>query len=126
MKKRKKLSEIQAYFDSPPPPSPQSESQEIEEAELADLEDNPMAEIPVEEEDERQKTDKKEIKAGSLTASLKLPKKTARKIRFTLDLEKNLDERLNRAANKLNRSKAELTRFALKQLLDELESEWSS
>lgn len=63
---------------------------------------------------------------GSLTASLQKPKKKPTKIRFTLDLEKPLDSRLTKAANKLNRPKAEVTRIALERLLDELEEEWSS
>ena len=61
---------------------------------------------------------------GSLTALLKQPKKKPHKIRFTLDLEKPLDDRLNKASSKLNRSKADLARIALEQLLDNLEQEW--
>jgi len=61
---------------------------------------------------------------GSLTALLKQPKKKAGKIRFTLDLEKSLDDRLNKASSKLNRSKADLARIALERLLDNLEQEW--
>ena len=66
------------------------------------------------------------VEEGSLSASLKLPKKSTRKIRFTLDLEKPLDDRLTKAANKLNRSKADLVRFGLEDLLSKLESEWES
>ncbi len=97
MTRRKKLSEIQSVFEQVQP-----EPQQFQPTEPADVEDT----------------------SGSLTASLKQPKKKLSKIRFTLDLEKPLDDRLNRAANKLNRSKAELTRFALERLLDELEEEW--
>lgn len=63
---------------------------------------------------------------GSLTASLQKPKKRPSKIRFTLDLEKPLDIRLTKAASKLNRPKAEVTRIALERLLDELEREWNN
>jgi hypothetical protein len=64
--------------------------------------------------------------SGSLTASLQAPKKKPTKIRFTLDLEKSLDNRLTKAANKLNRPKAEVTRIALERLLEELETEWNN
>lgn len=64
--------------------------------------------------------------SDSLTASLQIPKKKPTKIRFTLDLEKSLDTRLTKAANKLNRPKAEVTRIALERLLEELETEWNS
>jgi hypothetical protein len=60
----------------------------------------------------------------SLTAQLAIPKKKATKIRFTLDLEKPLDDRLNKSAKNLNRSKADIARIALERLLDELEGEW--
>jgi hypothetical protein len=60
----------------------------------------------------------------SLVERLQLPKKKPDKIRFTLDLEKPLDDRLNRAASKLNRPKADIARIALERLLDELEDEW--
>jgi predicted DNA-binding protein len=63
--------------------------------------------------------------SGSLTESLKRTKKKQEKIRFTLDLEKPLDERLQKAANKLNRTKAEITRIALERLLNDLETEWN-
>ncbi len=61
----------------------------------------------------------------SLTASLAMPKKKVTKIRFTLDLDKPLDERLSKSAKYLNRSKADLARIALERLLDELEREWN-
>ncbi|MBE9097838.1 hypothetical protein, partial [Tychonema sp. LEGE 07203] len=64
--------------------------------------------------------------SGSLTEQLSQPKKKAGKIRFTLDLERDLDKRLSSAAKHLNRSKADLTRVALERLLEELENEWSS
>lgn len=98
MNKRKKLTEIQAAFDRG--------SDRIETAESTEVEE--------------------EVKDGSLSAALKVPKKSAKKIRFTLDLEKPLDDRLNKASSKLNRSKAELVRFAVKRLLEELESEWKN
>ncbi|MDJ0713862.1 MAG: hypothetical protein QNJ54_06550 [Prochloraceae cyanobacterium] len=41
-------------------------------------------------------------------------------------MEKPLDDRLTKAANKLNRSKADLVRFGLEDLLSKLESEWTS
>ena len=61
---------------------------------------------------------------SSLTSQLANPKKKTTKIRFTLDLDKPLDERLNKSARQLNRSKADLARIALERLLDELEGEW--
>jgi hypothetical protein len=61
---------------------------------------------------------------NSLTSQLANPKKKTTKIRFTLDLDKPLDERLNKSAKQLNRSKADLARIALERLLDELEGEW--
>ncbi len=63
---------------------------------------------------------------NSLTASLQSKKKKTSKIRFTLDLEKPLDHRLTKAAIKLNRTKADLTRIALSRLLEELEAEWKN
>jgi hypothetical protein len=62
--------------------------------------------------------------SGSLTDKLRLPKTKQDRIRFTLDLEKTLDDRLNNAASRLNRSKAEITRIALERLLSDLETEW--
>jgi hypothetical protein len=59
----------------------------------------------------------------SLTNQLANPKKKVTKIRFTLDLDKPLDDRLNKSARLLNRSKADLARIALERLLDELEQE---
>jgi predicted DNA-binding protein len=60
----------------------------------------------------------------SLTSKLANPKKKVTKIRFTLDLDKPLDDRLNKSAKQLNRSKADVARVALERLLDELEQEW--
>lgn len=60
----------------------------------------------------------------SLTSKLANPKKKVTKIRFTLDLDKPLDDRLNKSAKHLNRSKADVARVALERLLDELEQEW--
>jgi hypothetical protein len=60
----------------------------------------------------------------SLTSQLANPKKKTTKIRFTLDLDKPLDDRLNKSAKHLNRSKADLARIALERLLEELEREW--
>jgi hypothetical protein len=91
---RKKLDEIKQYFDEPEQGT--ATPTQGEESEVT----------------------------GSLTDTLKQPKKKPGKIRFTLDLEKPLDERLNQAAKRLNRSKAEITRFALERLLEELEEEW--
>jgi hypothetical protein len=62
--------------------------------------------------------------SDSLTAQLANPKKKATKIRFTLDLDKPLDDRLNKSAKNLNRSKADIARIALERLLNELEQEW--
>jgi hypothetical protein len=61
--------------------------------------------------------------SNSLTAQLANPKRKSSKIRFTLDLEKSLDDRLNKAAKFLNRSKADITRIAISRLLDELDNE---
>ena len=61
--------------------------------------------------------------SNSLTAKLAKPQQKVTKIRFTLDLEKPLDDRLNKAAKHLNRHKSELARIALERLLDELEQE---
>ena len=63
------------------------------------------------------------LPTDSLTAQLANPKKKTTKIRFTLDLEKHLDDRLNKSAKYLNRSKADLARIAIERLLDELEQE---
>lgn len=113
MNKRKKLTEIQAAFER--------DSGAIEAAESTKVEEEVKADVAQEGVTFRaNKSD------GSLSAALKVPKKSAKKIRFTLDLEKPLDDRLNRASSKLNRSKAELVRFAVKRLLEELESEWKS
>ena len=59
--------------------------------------------------------------SDSLIVQLAKPKKKVTKIRFTLDLDKPLDDRLNKAAKHLNRHKSELARIALERLLDELE-----
>ena len=61
--------------------------------------------------------------SDSLTSQLVNQKKKTTKIRFTLDLDKSLDDRLNKAAKHLNRHKSELARIALERLLDELEKE---
>lgn len=61
--------------------------------------------------------------SNSLTAKLSKPQKKVTKIRFTLDLEKPLDDRLNKAAKSLNCPKSEIAREALERLLDELEQE---
>ena len=61
--------------------------------------------------------------SNSLTAKLAKPQKKVTKIRFTLDLEKPLDDRLNKAAKSLNCPKSEIAREALERLLDELEQE---
>jgi hypothetical protein len=61
------------------------------------------------------------LPSNSLAAQLANPKKKTIKIRFTLDLEKPLDDRLTKAANRLNRPKAEVARIALERLLEELE-----
>ena len=61
--------------------------------------------------------------SNSLTAKLAKPKTKVTKIRFTLDLEKPLDDRLNKAAKSLNCPKSEIAREALERLLDELEQE---
>ena len=92
MNERKKLTEIQAAFALDSNAQESAESTEVE----------------------------VDVKDGSLSAALKIPKKSTKKIRFTLDLEKPLDDRLNKASSKLNRSKAELVRFAVNRLLEEL------
>jgi hypothetical protein len=61
--------------------------------------------------------------SNSLIEKLAKPQQKVTKIRFTLDLEKPLDDRLNKAAKHLNRHKSELARIALERLLDELEQE---
>ena len=61
--------------------------------------------------------------SNSLTAKLTKPQKKVTKVRFTLDLEKPLDDRLNKAAKSLNCPKSEIAREALERLLDELEQE---
>ncbi|OKH12304.1 ribbon-helix-helix protein, CopG family [[Limnothrix rosea] IAM M-220] len=58
---------------------------------------------------------------NSLAAQLAKPSKKKAKIRFTLDLEKPLDDRLTKTAKKLNRTKADLVRIAVDRLLEELE-----
>jgi len=58
---------------------------------------------------------------SSLTEKLAKPQKKVTKIRFTLDLEKPLDDRLNKAAKLLNCHKSEIAREALKLILDKLE-----
>ena len=58
---------------------------------------------------------------NSLAAQLAKPAKKKAKIRFTLDLEKPLDDRLTKTAKKLNRTKADLVRIAVERLLEELE-----
>lgn len=64
-----------------------------------------------------------QLSNDSLTSQLANPKQKTTKIRFTLDLDKPLDDRLNKSAKYLNRSKADLARIALERLLDELEQE---
>jgi hypothetical protein len=59
---------------------------------------------------------------NSLAAKLAKPSRKKATIRFTLDLEKPLDNRLTKSATKLNRSKADLVRFAVERLLEELEA----
>jgi hypothetical protein len=63
------------------------------------------------------------LPSNSLTAKLTKPQKKMTKVRFTLDLEKPLDDRLNKAAKSLNCPKSEIAREALERLLDELEQE---
>lgn len=64
-----------------------------------------------------------ESAASSLTKKLAKPQKKVTKIRFTLDLEKPLDDRLNKAAKLLNCHKSEIAREALKLALDKIEQE---
>ncbi len=64
-----------------------------------------------------------DITEDSLIAQLAIPKNKSEKIRFTLDLEKSLDNRLKKVAKRLNRTKADVTRIALEQLLTQLEAE---
>jgi hypothetical protein len=81
-------------------------------------------EVPLEDPEEKQPKDVDKVESSdSLTAQLANPKKKVTKIRFTLDLDKSLDDRLNRSAKSLNRSKADIARIALERLLDELERE---
>lgn len=61
------------------------------------------------------------VDPNSLAAQLAKPSKKKSKIRFTLDLEKPLDDRLTKNAKKLNRTKADLVRIAVERLLEELE-----
>jgi hypothetical protein len=61
--------------------------------------------------------------SNSITAKLAKSPKKVTKVRFTLDLEKSLDDRLNKAAKSLNCPKSEIAREALERLLDELERE---
>jgi hypothetical protein len=96
---RKKLDRIMEEYDSDRAPSPEDETQ------IAERVESPNS--------------TKSTK--SLAERLTNKKKKTTKIRFTLDLEKPLDDRLNKAANRLNRSKADLARIALERLLDELE-----
>jgi predicted HAD superfamily phosphohydrolase YqeG len=63
------------------------------------------------------------LSSNSITAKLTKPQKKVTKVRFTLDLEKPLDDRLNKAAKSLNCPKSEIAREALDRLLDELEQE---
>lgn len=111
MNNRKKLTDIQAIFQKPEQPIFQPEQPIFQETEHSQPTPTPINPSPQKE--------------GSLSAKLQQPKKASSKIRFTLDLEHPLDDRLNRAANKLNRTKAELTRIALEMLLEKLEQEWS-
>ena len=97
-KPRKPLNEIMEKFDEN-----ESTSQSVNESESMTIEPTPPS--------------------NSLTAKLAKPKPKVTKIRFTLDLEKPLDDRLNKAAKHLNRHKSELARIALERLLDELEQE---
>lgn len=105
MTNRKKLDEIQNLF-SQPKQEPETPDRDRSSSE---------GELPVRDV----------TTPNSLTESLKLPKKKQEKIRFTLDLEKPLDDRLQKAANRLNRAKAEITRIALERLLNDLETEWN-
>ncbi|MGL5806037.1 MAG: hypothetical protein ACRC11_11450 [Xenococcaceae cyanobacterium] len=116
MTNRKKLDEIQNLFDR----SPERTSASSETAPS-------LASEPIPTVAEKLPHQEKEIEkpSGSLTARLKLPKKKQEKIRFTLDLEKPLDDRLQKAANRLNRAKAEIARIALERLLNDLETEWN-
>lgn len=97
-KPRKSLDEIMEKFDET-----ESTSALVKESESVMIEPTPPS--------------------NSLTAKLAKPQKKVTKIRFTLDLEKSLDDRLNKAAKHLNRHKSELARIALERLLDELEQE---
>ena len=95
-KVRKPLNEIMEKFDDDKTSTPPTTSSKSVEADSA-------------------------IPANSLAAQLANPKKKTTKIRFTLDLEKPLDDRLTKQANRLRRSKADLARIALEKLLEQLE-----
>jgi hypothetical protein len=66
--------------------------------------------------------EKMEASKNSLVAQLAKPSRKKSTIRFTLDLEKSLDDRLTTRASQLNRSKADLVRFAVDRLLKELDN----
>lgn len=104
MPTRKKLTEIQDAWENP--------DTNLEEESSLDLSET--------------SSDNNKSDENSLTASLLVSKKKPVKVRFTLDLEKPLDSRLTKAASKLNRTKADLTRIALEKLLTQLEEEWGS
>ncbi len=104
MPTRKKLTEIQDAWENP--------------------DTNLEQESPVDSSEIQEDNNKGD--ENSLTASLLVSKKKPVKVRFTLDLEKPLDTRLTKAASKLNRTKADLTRIALEKLLTQLEEEWGS
>lgn len=104
MPTRKKLTEIQDAWENP-----ETNLEEESSLDLSEMEE-----------------DNNKSEENSLTASLLLSKKKLVKVRFTLDLEKPLDIRLTKAASKLNRTKADLTRIALEKLLTQLEEEWGS
>ncbi|WP_099239297.1 ribbon-helix-helix protein, CopG family [Synechococcus sp. BDU 130192] len=73
-------------------------------------------------EEETPKTEQSTaVDTNPLAAQLAKPAKKKGKIRFTLDLEKPLDDRLTKNAKKLNRTKADLVRIAVERLLEELE-----
>jgi hypothetical protein len=66
--------------------------------------------------------EKMDTTQNPLVAQLAKPSRKKSTIRFTLDLEKSLDNRLTKSATKLNRSKADLVRFAVERLLKDLET----
>ncbi len=66
--------------------------------------------------------EKTEASQNPLVAQLAKPSRKKSTIRFTLDLEKSLDDRLTKRASQLNRSKADLVRFAVDRLLKELDN----